>query len=498
MAPPPLKLSVERVESTDPKAHHVTLPNPASSSTSMTPSSSEVVQAPLEKILGFKNPWSSWQTPTIAQTWANLSWGQEKRDPYVDLAMSRLPSSSAAREAPNPEVSPRFTDITDWPDSTGAMAARLLRLEKPNFGSAANSGKAKITWLGHAGVLVQLPPLKADCKDSWPVGCLFDPIFSMRCSPSQMAGPIRTYPPPCNVDELPKIDAVFISHNHYDHLDFDTIMALWERHRGHIRFFVPLNNRQWFVDCGIEGDRVVELDWWDSAQLRDPQDESRFLNISCTPAQHSSGRTGFDANTALWSSWFLEYQQPGGKDIRVFFAGDTGFQFHPSPKWPPSPDQQKVDETVEHQYSECPCFADIRDRLGRPNILLLPISVGATFSYLRSLVPMPDWMSPIPRHSPGLTAATHMPAWDAVRVFNLMTERGDDDAGQREDAVAIAMHWGTFVPEPSEVLRVLGQLEWACQKQDVVFVRSLADSLGGRPENRRCFIALNHGQSVDF
>lgn len=477
---------------------------------------------------GFRNPWPSWYTPTRAQVWDHVGWGEDQ-DPCIDLAASHLHDPPVRDKLPEKSKRPRFSDVKDWPDSSGAKAARLLCIEDPDLSfDSSISSHAKVTWLGHAGVLVQLPPLDP-AKGSQPIRCLFDPIFSMRCSPSQRAGPIRAYPPPCRVQDLPAIDAVFISHNHFDHLDYDTIMAIWKSSKESIRFFVPLGNRQWFVECGISKDCVTEMDWWDSATLSSRQGEesssSQSLQVWCTPAQHSSGRAGNDANSTLWSSWYLRRQDTDGSTYRIFFAGDTGFQFHSSPDWPPSPPSEKntpkpsTQTSDETEYPPCPAFAEIRDRLGPPNLLLLPVAVGSTYSYLRSFVPLPDWISPFPRHSQGITAGIHMPPWDAVRVFKLMTELPDkgttsegalggsesEKFSHPHPPVAIAMHWGTFVTEGSEVLKTLGQLEWACQQHGVHFARSLPvpddegkiSEPGGRPENKvSVFIALNHGQSV--
>ncbi|EGZ68350.1 Metallo-hydrolase/oxidoreductase [Neurospora tetrasperma FGSC 2509] len=471
----------------------------------------ESTAPPHHTVAGFRNPWPSWCTPTCFQVWHHLSWGEDQ-DPCVVLAASHLRSFPVTDKLPEKRKRPLFNDVKDWPDSAGAKAARLLRIETPDFSfDSSTSSHAKVTWLGHAGVLVQLPPPYA-AKESRPIRCLFDPIFSMRCSPSQRAGPIRAYPPPCRVQDLPPIDAVFISHNHFDHLDHDTIMAIWKSSKENVRFFVPLGNRTWFVDCGISEERVTEMDWWDSATLCSlpgkGSSATPSIQIWCTPAQHSSGRAGVDANSTLWSSWYLRRQSPGGI-YRIFFAGDTGYQFHGSSDWPPSPpsgkNTQKPNTQVsDHtEYPPCPAFAEIRDRLGPPNLLLLPVAVGSTYSYVRSFVPLPDWINPFPRHSVGITAGIHMPPWDAVRDAS-----GSSDPGKTPNPhppVAIAMHWGTFVTEGAEVLKTLGQLEWACQQQGVHFARSLpvpdkesgTHESGERPRKEvPVFVALNHGQSV--
>ncbi|KAK0644340.1 beta-lactamase superfamily domain-containing protein [Cercophora newfieldiana] len=475
--------------------HHADAPAPTLTSFAAWMTASTTATAPADdKPVSFRNPWPSWYQPTPAQVWNNLQWGDRGPDPCVDLAVSHLSGLDAPANPPAENKRPSFTDITKWPDSTGAKAARLLRIVEPDFTLPKTPCKAKATWLGHAGVLVQLVP-RTQTPSSRSINCIFDPIFSARSSPSKSFGPIRTYPPPCTVESLPPLDAVFISHNHYDHLDADTITSIWSHHRDTVRFFAGLGNKKWFLDCGIPADRVLDLDWWDSAQLTYPDNPSDSLRIWCTPSQHQSGRSGSEPNSTLWASWTLDYHTAGATPYRVFFAGDTGYRFHEDPAWPPPPPAgakwdslgpvEVVDEEEDTKYPACPAFAEIRDRLGPPHLLLLPISVGATYSYVKSLVYLPDWMSPVPWHSPGVTGANHMPAWDAVHVLKLMTGG--------EPAVAIGMHWGTFVPDATEVLGTLGQLEWACRKKGVEFGRDLASE--GAQEGK-WFLALDHGQTV--
>jgi len=457
---------------------------------------------------GFRNPWPSWQRPTAAESASSLQWGQDD-DPCVPLAASHLENPRPPK--PEPGRLPSFSDIGDWPNSMGAQAAQLLKLEDPDF-SFSPSSRAKATWLGHASVLVQLPPLLPAGR---PVRCLFDPMFSMRCSPIQSFGPIRSYPPPCAPEALPPIDVVMISHNHFDHLDPESIATLWRINKDHIRFLVPLGKKEWFINTGIAETSIEELDWWDTALLSHEPDESQPLVITCTPAQHSSGRALLDTDATLWSSWFLEHPSP--EPYRVFFAGDTGYQFHPSPLWPPPPPPELLtpgsgkptrgavlqEDGEENPAPSCPAFAEIRRSLGRPHLLLLPVSVGATYAYLRSLVPLPNALNPFPRHTDGVSAATHLPPWDAVKVFNIMTEPEEGSSLATEPSgvaerpsVAVAMHWGTFVTDPVEVLRTLGRLEWACVAQGMEFARRLGGD-GGVDGKRRVFLALNQGQSIE-
>ena len=170
-----------------------------------------------------------------------------------------------------------------------------------NDGAAlrANGVKPTITWIGHSTFLIQLHGLNI----------LTDPNWSDRASPVSFAGPRRLVPPGLRFEDLPRIDAVVISHDHYDHLDEATARRLVAAH--HPRFFVPLGLKPLLVGFGATD--VTELDWWSSATLR-------TVTFTATPAQHSSGRGLGDQNLRLWSSWVI-----AGPGHRLFFAGDTGY-----------------------------------------------------------------------------------------------------------------------------------------------------------------------------
>ncbi|NIB41458.1 hydrolase [Pseudomaricurvus alkylphenolicus] len=139
---------------------------------------------------------------------------------------------------------------------------------------------------------------------------LTDPIFSERASPVQWIGPKRFHPTPIEIDALPSIKAVIISHDHYDHLDKASIKALADK----IEYFLtPLRVGDHLRRWGIEENKIVELDWWQHKQLGS-------LTLTATPAQHFSGRGLLDRDQTLWASWVIEGQQ--GK---LFFSGDTGY-----------------------------------------------------------------------------------------------------------------------------------------------------------------------------
>ena len=156
------------------------------------------------------------------------------------------------------------------------------------------------TWLGHATVLLEVGGHRV----------LTDPVWSERVSPSAHVGPRRHHPVPAPIESLPRLDAVLISHDHYDHLDtatIDRLVALQD-----VPFVVPLGVGAHLRAWGVPAARVVELDWEQSVELDG-------LRLTCTPARHFSGRL-FRSNLTLWSSWLVE---SGGR--RAFFGGDTGY-----------------------------------------------------------------------------------------------------------------------------------------------------------------------------
>jgi N-acyl-phosphatidylethanolamine-hydrolysing phospholipase D len=174
-----------------------------------------------------------------------------------------------------------------------------------NAGAGTDMVRA-VTWLGHATSLVQASGLNV----------LTDPIFSQRASPLRFAGPRRAQLPGIALEALPHIDVVVISHNHYDHLDRDSIVSLATQPGGSPLFLVPLGIKAWMVRLGITS--VAELDWWDV--YRHPASDGRSTEFHFTPAQHWSARSPFDRNKMLWGAWSVL-----GEDFQWFFSGDTGY-----------------------------------------------------------------------------------------------------------------------------------------------------------------------------
>lgn len=168
----------------------------------------------------------------------------------------------------------------------------------------ANGRDTTVTWIGHATLLIQ----------AGGVNILTDPHLGERASPVSFAGPKRVVPPAVSFEELPRIDLVLISHNHYDHLDEGTVKRLASSRNGPPLFLVPLGVKDWFQAREI--DNVREMDWWET-------DDVLGLSIHFVPTQHWSARSPFDRNETLWGAWVVE-----SHGFRFFFCGDAGYSDH--------------------------------------------------------------------------------------------------------------------------------------------------------------------------
>jgi N-acyl-phosphatidylethanolamine-hydrolysing phospholipase D len=193
-------------------------------------------------------------------------------------------------QQPTPVVAPQLAQLKA---NTGAMRRIGAASTQPPRPSA--------TWIGHATVLVQ----------SGGLNVLTDPVFSERASPVGFAGPKRAQPPGIALADLPPIDVVLVSHNHYDHLDRASVQQLNERARGNTLFLVPLGLGALLQEWGVTN--VSELDWWDVHR-------QAGVEFRLVPVQHWSARGLHDRNETLWGGWAVF-----APDLRWYFSGDTGY-----------------------------------------------------------------------------------------------------------------------------------------------------------------------------
>jgi len=243
----------------------------------------------------------------------------------------------------------------------------------------APRAEMRVTLVNHATVLLQMHGLNV----------LTDPVWSERASPVSWAGPRRARPPGLRFEDLPPIDLVLVSHNHYDHLDVETLRALCAAHAP--RIVTGLGNASLCAAERIE--RVEELDWWQAIEI------APGLRLTAVPAQHFSGRGLGDRDATLWVGFVLESTEAG----RAYFAGDTGLGPH---------------------------FERIRERLGAPRLALLPI--GAF---------LPEWfMQPVhlsPREA--LEAHRILGASTSVAIHYGTFPLADDGQDEPTDELARAL-----------------------------------------------------------
>ena len=166
----------------------------------------------------------------------------------------------------------------------------------------SNRIEETLTWIGHSTFLWQFGG----------TNLMTDPHLTDRASPVGFAGPKRVMKPAISLADLPKLDVVLISHNHYDHLDKKTVLKISEKQKNNPPLFLlPLGMKEWFEDVGIK-EHVVELDWWDTYSVG-------AWKYHAVPVQHWSRRGLLDTNEVLWCGWV------GSPNKRFFFAGDTGY-----------------------------------------------------------------------------------------------------------------------------------------------------------------------------
>jgi len=250
-------------------------------------------------------------------TLAVLTAGCAHVNPYYDAAKPHhRPEGFANNYSSNPAYArpPQgffagwAARIQNWTDDGSARLplAPISTVEPDLAFIHANKTEPALTWIGHATFLYQ---------SGTGVNILTDPVFEDRASPLSFAGPKRHQAPGVAMKDLPRIDAVLISHSHYDHLSIDSLRALYRQAGGPPTFYVPLGIDLWLQQnvTGGEKEHIVRLDWWDKAAFRG-------LDLHLLPVHHWSARGLWDRNETLWGAWAVT--RPG---FNFFFSGDLGY-----------------------------------------------------------------------------------------------------------------------------------------------------------------------------
>ena len=210
---------------------------------------------------------------------------------------------------------------------------KFIPLSIPSFSPVnLQDNEVNLTFINHASFLIQLKNLTI----------LTDPIFSERAGPGGWLGPKRVRQAGIKFDELPQVQVILISHNHFDHMDMPSLIKLNKKFKP--LFIVPLGNKKYLQKNAIQN--VIELDWWEKHTLNATQ------SITIVPAQHWSRRSFMDTNAALWGGFWLTSQS-----LNIYFSGDTGYSDH---------------------------FKNIHKTLGAPDISLLPIGAYLPEWFMRA------------------------------------------------------------------------------------------------------------------
>ncbi|KAL1894385.1 Protein-lysine N-methyltransferase efm4 [Sporothrix stenoceras] len=289
---------------------------------------------------GFRNPWPSF------------------RHKFSAMQMLKLRFGSGRNFVPVPE-----------------NREGLVSIQNPDWGEGAKSDQIKATWIGHSSFLIEMPA-EPSTESTEATPCrglrfLMDPVFCERMGPGQLVGPKRFSPTPCTLDELPLVDALCISHNHYDHLDIDAVKQLYvdkQQNRvaagmAPLQIFCGLNSKPWFVNhCGVKPEHVTEIDWWDEV---DVSVSGQTVRLVCTPSQHNSRRSAGDLDHMLWCSFVVTTGSDSTEKKSVYFAGDTGYRS--------ITDEDVSAGTPIEDLPHCPAFSEIGSKYGPFSLALLPI-----------------------------------------------------------------------------------------------------------------------------
>ncbi len=245
--------------------------------------------------------------PALALCWALVGCATSATCPPRQAMSPQAGPDCSYSNPPNPQALPAQSTWTIWTrfvfgSKTGTVPVDAIPVRALSRAvlDALPAAEVHLVRLGHSSHLLKLH------GRYW----LIDPVFGERASPLSFAGPKRFHAPPISVHDLPAIEGLILSHDHYDHLDAPTIEALNGRVQ---RYFVPLGVGARLQAMGVAAERIEEFDWWQAAS-------HAGVALTATPAQHFSGRTLFDRNSTLWASWVIDTGTQ-----RIFFSGDTGY-----------------------------------------------------------------------------------------------------------------------------------------------------------------------------
>lgn len=362
----------------------------------------------------FKNPWPSAE---------EVSWGE--------LYNGNLPLS--------------------WHDTKGP-AQEDVSVVKPDWGATSLATKYPlgtsshdyliVTWLGHAGALAELPSLNSSSSSSGDNGSrrtvaakdsvylLFDPIFSYRAGPTPYTGPSRFRPSPCKPTDLPGCDAVFISHNHFDHLDLPSVTSVLKAFPNAL-WFVPLGNKKWMQSIGVQAERVVERDWWaeDTHTIKGQE-----VKVTCVPAQHNSARGAMDKNTTLWCGWVIERFESDKRKGAVYHAGDTGYR------------------RMKGSSAICPVFKEIGAKFGGFDVSFIPIWRGGSLGLISY------WGLKLDQNA--IAAVHHAYPLDAMEIHKDVKSKN-----------TVPVHFATFVGSGKESQESVKEFREVCAASKITKFR---------------------------
>ncbi|QDS69377.1 hypothetical protein FKW77_004440 [Venturia effusa] len=377
----------------------------------------------------FKNPWPSANPPTWSETF------------QLSFPFGLYPTLDKHSHA-------RKIDVVepDW----GQASLKAQDIDKGAKDCVIG------TWLGHAGALVEFTPLiSSGGGKERSVYLLLDPIFSERAGPTAYTGPSRFKKSPCQISDLPGCDAVFISHNHYDHLDLATVTAI-TKNFPQTTWFVPLGNKKWLINTGVDAKQVHEMDWWDSKEghfasgtfesVTQGGSAGTTFKITCTPAQHNSGRSGLDGGSTLWSGWAIERfaisTNDSSNSLRkgaIYHAGDTGYR-----------------RTTKSSVT-CPAFQEIGNKFNGFDLSFVPIWRGGSLSFI-------SYMGLRLSHH-DIPSALHCSPADAVEIHKDVKSRN-----------TVGVHFGTFIGSENESYDAMIEF---CDASDKAGIVRLVDGEAG-------------------